>query len=179
MERGPTTRVGIFGGAFDPVHAGHVAICREVARKDLVDELLVMPCWAHPFDKPMASYAHRVAMVELALGTCARVQVSRIEEALGGVSYTVRTVRALQQQRPDAQYALIVGDDIHADFDTWEEPDWLRAHVTFIHVPRGQDSAIPDVSSRNIRERIGRGDAIEDLVPPFVEEYIARHALYK
>lgn len=169
-------RIVIFGGSFNPVHNGHVAICRYVAGHDLADRMLVVPCYEHPFGKRLVAFEHRLAMCELALAPLPRVALSPIERDLGGVSYTARTIRTLQARCPDARYALLLGSDL--DLSQWREAEWLRAHIDVLPIPRGPRSPIPDVSASAIRERIAHGDSILDSVPEAIAKYIVAERLY-
>lgn len=171
-------RIAVFGGSFNPVHRGHVAVCRYVAEHDLADRILVVPCLEHVFGKPLVSFEHRLAMCQLALGDLPRVELSTIEHDLGGVSATARTMRELQQRYPEAQFSLVVGEDIEAELPRWQEPDWIREHVDFIKIPRRPEGPLPDTSSTEIRARLEQGKSITDLVPPAVAEYIREHRLY-
>lgn len=177
MVASPLT-IGIFGGSFNPVHRGHVAICEYVLAQHPATELLIVPCFQHAFAKDLAPFADRLAMCELAFGKQARVTISRIEEQLGCVSHTARMLRAVAPQYPGARLALVVGDDIEAELPRWQEPDWLRAHCDFWQVPRGAQSPIPDVSSTQVRDRLRRGHTIHDLVPPLIEAYVQARRLY-
>lgn len=168
----------IFGGAFDPIHGGHVAMIRWALAQPDVAHVLVIPCARHPYGKPMAPFADRLAMCERACTDIAQVTVSALEHELGGMSYTANTVRALQQRNPGTAYALLVGADAAATLDAWHDSAWLRAFVTVLVVPRGPQSAVPDVSSRQIRAQCTAGASLAGLVPPAVAEYIADHRLY-
>lgn len=172
-------RIAVFGGSFNPVHNGHVAICQYVAERDLADQILVIPCFEHPFGKPLVAYEHRLRMCELALAPLPRVDVSTIERELGGVSYTARTVRTLQSHNATARYALIVGSDVSSALADWHDADWLRTHVAFITLPRGANSPIPDVSASEIRQHIQQGIDVQRMVPASIVAYVASRGLYR
>lgn len=172
-------RIAVFGGSFNPVHNGHVAICQYVVERSLADQILVIPCFEHPFGKPLVAYEHRLRMCELALAPLSRVNVSTIECELGGISYTARTVRALQSQNAAAHYSLIVGSDVGEELTSWRDADWLRTHVAFITLPRGAHSQIPDVSASKIRRNIQQGIDVQRMVPAPIVAYVASHELYR
>lgn len=179
MDDARQLRIAVFGGSFNPVHNGHVAICQHVAARDLADQILVIPCFEHPFGKPLVAYEHRLRMCELALAPLPRVEVSTIERELGGVSYTARTVRALQSQHAAARYSLIVGSDIGEELASWRDADWLLTHVDCITLPRGANSPIPDVSASEIRQHIQQGKDVQRMVPGVIVSYVASHGLYR
>lgn len=172
-------RVAIFGGSFNPVHNGHVAICDYIVTRDLADRILVVPCFAHVFDKPLAPFADRLAMCRLAFDGTARVEISTMEKDLGGKSVTARTLRTLQTQRPHDDLWLVVGSDIVTDeLDRWAEADWMRRHARFLEIPRGAQGPIPDISATEIRQRCGVGRSLEGLVPVDVAAYLSKKRVY-
>ena len=192
-----TARIGIFGGSFDPVHNAHVALAR-LARAELaLDEVLWVPA-GQPWQKhrSMTAAVHREAMVRLAIAGEPGFALSRIELERSGPSYSIDTVRALQAQRPGADWYLVIGQDQYAGFHTWHGWQELLGLVTLAianrpDAPHGADPQVlrvphaavtlpmMDVSSTDIRERIARGQGIADLVPAPVASYIARHRLYQ
>ncbi len=192
-----TQRIGIFGGSFDPVHNAHVALARLALTALQLDELLWVPA-GQPWQKPrlLAPARHREAMAHLAFGGEARFRLSCIETRRSGPSYTLDTVRELQAAQPGAQWFLVVGQDQYAGFHTWHDWRELLTLVTLAIAGRpgaaatvaAEVRAVPhatvalpamQVSSTDIRERLARGQGIDDLVPAPVARYIARHHLYQ
>ena len=192
-----TPRIGIFGGSFDPVHNAHVALAQVALAELQLAELLWVPA-GQPWQKPrgLAPAADREAMVRLAIAGEPRFKLSRIELERTGPSYTLDTVRALQAERPDAQWFLVIGQDQYAGFHTWHGWQELLGRVTLAIADRPEARhtvdpqvlavahaavALPmmDVSSTDIRARVVHGQGINDLVPAPVARYIARHHLYQ
>jgi nicotinate-nucleotide adenylyltransferase len=190
-------RLGIFGGSFDPVHNAHVALARLALTELRLDELLWVPA-GQPWQKSrhLTSADDREAMLKLAIAGEPRFVLSRIEIERSGPSFTIDTVRALQAERPDAQWFLVIGQDQYAGFHTWHGFAELLGRVTLAIAARpdapgaidAQVLAVPheavalpmmDVSSTDIRGRIAHGQGIDDLVPHAVAGYIARHHLYQ
>ena len=87
-----SARVAIFGGSFNPPHVAHVLAVTYVLATEDLDEILVVPCFRHPFAKELAPFEDRFAMCELAMAWLPKVTVSRVEQELGGESRTLRTV---------------------------------------------------------------------------------------
>jgi nicotinate-nucleotide adenylyltransferase len=155
-----------------------------------LDRVLVIPSFKHPFGKPLEPYEHRVKMCELAFAHLGMfVTISRIEEELGGVSYTVETLRALKQQNPAAELRLIIGGDILQDAEKWRAFDEVKSIAPLLVIPRLQEGRaladkqnaacyLPDVSSSDIRARLLAGQPLHHGVPLAVQEYIAQHGLY-
>ena len=190
-------RIGIFGGSFDPVHNAHVALARLALAELRLDELIWVPA-GRPWQKARAltPAVHREAMLRLAIEGEPRFTLARAEIERDGPSFTVDTVRALQAQRPDVGWFLVIGQDQYAAFHTWQDWQELLGRVTLAiaNRPDAPPSADPqvrlgahtavalpmmDVSSTDIRERIAHGQGIDDLVPAPVASYIARHHLYQ
>ena len=184
-------RVALFGGSFDPPHIGHQMAIVSVLATARVERLLMVPCFRHPFDKPLAPYEHRFAMCQLAAAPFGgHVDVSDIERRLGGESRTLRTVRTLRDENPLDTLVLVIGADLLEERSRWFGYDELVQLVEFAVVGRkGRagtpiDEAraiveIPDVSSTEIRARVQSGRAIEGLVASDVADYIAAHELYR
>ncbi|MBN1282660.1 MAG: nicotinate-nicotinamide nucleotide adenylyltransferase [Proteobacteria bacterium] len=172
--------VAIFGGSFNPPHIGHSEIVKWLLTKGLADEVLIVPCFLHPFGKELAPYEHRLAMARLAFERPGLpVSVSEVEGQLGGESRTLRTVEHLIGLNPDSRFSLVAGGDVEAEIDKWHRFDELKALVDLIKIPRGPGSPIADVSSTQIRERIASGDpGWRDMVESEVAVYIVTKALY-
>jgi nicotinate-nucleotide adenylyltransferase len=187
-------RVGIFGGTFDPIHRAHLAVAESVRHALGLDRVLLVVAnepWQKE-DGPAATAEDRYAMVAAAVREWPGLEASRLEIDRGGPSYTIDTVRELRARDTDVELVLIVGSDVAAQLATWKnEPD-LAELVTLAVVGRpGADSPIPagwrvvsvpvapfDVSSTELRERLGAGQPVEDLVPDAVIRCIERRGLY-
>lgn len=130
-------RVALFGGSFDPPHIGHQLACLYVLETHPVDEVWIMPVFRHAFDKRSAPFAHRVAMCQrMAAALGPRVRVSTVEEQLGGPSYTLVTVQALQKQHPEHAFALVIGSDLVRERERWFNFPELAQRVPFIVLGR-------------------------------------------
>lgn len=164
--------IAIYGGSFDPVHNGHVAICKHVAARSDIDSVLVVPCAQHAFGKTLRPFAERMQMCMLALATLPNVSVSSLEAEREGPSYMADTVRALQMEHPVATLSLVVGSDVAHELEHWHDIAWLREQCAILEVPRGPESPIPNVSSTEIRARCARGQPIHKLVPPVIAQYL-------
>ncbi|HEY7624458.1 MAG TPA: nicotinate-nucleotide adenylyltransferase [Candidatus Limnocylindria bacterium] len=182
-------RIGVFGGTFDPIHVGHLAIAN-AALEDLgLDRVYFVPAAQSPLksDAPSASAADRLAMLEQAVREDERFAVSRIEIDRGGPSYTVDTLEAL---RSEGDLFLIVGSDAYAEFGRWREPQRIRDLATIVvaarpgapNAPEGVrmlDTPLMDISARDLRARAARGKSLRYLVPLAVLRYIEERRLYR
>jgi nicotinate-nucleotide adenylyltransferase len=182
-------KVGIFGGSFNPPHVAHVLACALVRAVEDVDRVLVVPTYKHPFAKPLAAFDDRVTMCELGMAWMPGVEISRVEEDLGGESRTLRMLEHLARAHAEWQLRLVIGADILA-----EAPRWFGFEtITKLAPPivlgragaaaaRGSDvpALLPEVSSTRVRAAIASGswDEVERLVPRSVLAYVRARGLY-
>jgi nicotinate-nucleotide adenylyltransferase len=177
-------RVAFFGGSFNPPHVAHQLVSLYVLETAAVDELWLVPCCKHPFDKALAPYQHRLRMCELAAAALGpRVRVSDIEGRLGGESRTLMTLKALRVEHPENEFLLIVGADIEPELPLWYGAEELLRTVQRIVVGRGGFTggsaiAMPGLSSTEVRTRLLGGKSVAGLLPLSVAAYIREHSLY-
>lgn len=180
--------VAFFGGSFNPPHVGHVLAIAYLLATQPIDEVLVVPCYEHPFGKKLAPFEHRFAMCELAMGWLPRTRVSPVERDLGGESRTLRTIEHLYATFPGQKLRLVVGADVLTERDRWLGFDELQKIAPFIvlgragiSVPGAPPAVLPEVSSTAVREALKERDAekLEVLVPRAVLSYIDAHGLYR
>jgi len=181
--------VALLGGSFDPPHIGHVLMASWALCLEDVDEVWLLPTFIHPFGKTLSDFETRCRMCELAishLGPAARVET--IEEELGGVSYTVRTLTALTQREPDVNWRWVGGADTWNQRHTWRDWDTIETMIEPLIVGREgtptqapfEDAPIlPNVASSDIRARIAAGEPVEGLVPTEVTHVIRTQDLYR
>lgn len=190
------TRLGVFGGAFDPVHNGHLAVAQDVVHALDLDRLLFVPTARPPHRKegPFASGEARLEMVEAAIEGNEVFGVWTGEFDREGPSYTVDTLRELKGQFPGAELYLLLGADQFSNFSSWREPEEITRLCEVVVVGRdGEDGnsaehghphqsvAVPrlEVSSSGIRRRVSEGRPIRYLVPHAVARIIDTQGWYK
>jgi nicotinate-nucleotide adenylyltransferase len=141
--------VGIFGGSFDPIHAGHLALARAARDALHLDALLLVPA-ARPWQKsPITEPEHRAAMVELAIADEPALQIERCELERTGASYTIDTLRELRARYgTDTALVLVIGADQMERLDTWHEWRALLDHA-HLGVARRNDAVL--VLSRELQ----------------------------
>jgi len=170
-------QAALFGGSFDPPHRGHEAIVQWLLREKKIDQVWVIPCLNHPFQKSLHSFKDRFAMCRMVFSKMGeKVFLSEIEKELGGVSYTARTLRELRNQYPSFSWSIVVGADAYAERHQWKEVDALEKEADWVVIPRGKDSKIPDVSGTQIRQNQLEGKPWENWVLPEVADYFKRLA---
>jgi nicotinate-nucleotide adenylyltransferase len=186
-------KLAIFGGTFDPIHEGHLALAREAAARFQLDRVLFVPA-AHPPHKAgvtHAPYADRVRMAELACQGDARFEVSRIEEGTAR-SYSIDTVEKLRAGlSPGDQLYFLIGADAFAEIRTWHRWRDVVSGVRFLVVSRPghlyqsppgvefdriDDIEVP-ISSSEIRRALASGQSPAGLGDA-VLDYAVSHGLY-
>lgn len=195
-------RIGIFGGAFNPVHNGHINLAENYLNAMALDKVIFIPTYKppHKSDNELVSGQDRINMLSLAL-TDKRFEISTIEFEREQKSYTYDTLKELKKLYPDDSLYLIIGSDQFLSFDKWYRYKDILEMATLCSFPRenndnerlemlryskqlgAEDSIILDkpvykVSSSEIREKIRQEQDISGLVPDAVEKYITEKGLY-
>ena len=179
-------RVAFFGGSFNPPHYSHFLAVAWALCSGEVDEVWMVPCGSHAFGKSLAPFHHRLAMCRLGaqhLGP--HVRLLDIESQRSAPSYTIDTIRLLQQKHPTASFRLLVGTDILRETSSWKEFAQLVQLAPLLIIPRQEEHTspphpqLPQISSTEIRERIAQQRDLQYFVPPTIERYIQTHQLYQ
>jgi len=194
---GRTTRLGVMGGTFDPIHNGHLVAASEVAHKFDLDEVVFVPTGDPAFkqDSQVTDSEHRYLMTVIATASNPRFTVSRVDIDRPGLTYTVDTLRDLQKERPGADMYFITGADAIAQILTWKDAPELFEMAHFVGVTRPghalTDAGLPPgvvsmlevpalaISSTDVRRRAAAGEPVWYLVPDGVVQHIAKHGLYR
>src|SRR3990167_4402392 len=113
MTRNSKKTVAFFGGAFDPPHRGHRAVCQWLSQPGDFDSFWVAPADAHPFQKKLAPFDDRMAMCRGQFGDVPGVIVSAIEKETG-LSYTYDLLSHLRTTHPELDFTLVLGSDAAA-----------------------------------------------------------------
>ena len=193
--------IGIFGGAFDPPHNGHLALARAAGDHFKLDRLVIAVGGQPPLKASAVTTGAetRLRLAEAAFADVAGTEVSRIDVDRSQPAYSHDTVRWAHERWGDVVF--LIGADRFADFLQWKAPgevvryarlgvatrpgvgrEQLDAVLSQLERPeRVEFFEIPevDVSSREIRRRVGVGEPIVDLVPPLVAELIDELGLYR
>jgi len=190
--------IGLFGGSFNPPHLAHLVVA-EIARDQFgLEEVWWIPNATppHKSDCELAAVEDRLAMTQRAIDENSSFRLCDIEVRRSGVSYTVETVRALQEQYPDTAFGLLLGSDSLDHFADWHRPDEIADRVPLVVYKRpGVTEEVPEprfanhvrfvsapvmeISGTEIRARCRAGRSIRYLVPAAVRAYIREHDLYQ
>jgi len=178
-------RVGIMGGAFDPIHYGHLTAAECVRCEMGLDIVLFIPTGRPPHKDTITFSEHRYLMTVLATADNPYFHTSRMELDRPGPSYTVDTLRMLKDMT-DAELFFIVGADEMLQISTWKDADALPDLCRWVPVTRPGYSIkealeIPglDISGTALRRRINTGKPIKYLITSDVEKYIRDSDLYQ
>lgn len=171
QQKARPRQVGIFGGSFDPIHLGHLAVARAAIRKFKLDELHLVVAGQHPFPEKrnQTSFVHRYAMVALACSGEKRLIPSLAEAGPDGfgrqVCYSVDTVRYFREQvlGPADRLFFLTGADAFLELPKWKAAEELLALCNFIVVSR------PGFNLRRIcaaipRKLLGRATALGRVI---------------
>jgi nicotinate-nucleotide adenylyltransferase len=189
------SKVGIFGGTFDPIHLGHLITAQSVKEIRELEKIIFIPAFISPHksNAETSSPEDRLNMIKLAIKDIPFFDYSDMEIKMGGVSFTVDTLRELKKQYENLEF--IIGYDNIFSFNTWKDPDEIMKLSTIIVLKRKSSHAPPfkdkyynqavfvqtrgiEISATDIRERVKLGKPINFLVPPPVMEYIYKQKLY-
>jgi len=146
-------KIGLFGGTFDPVHNGHLAVGRAALRQLGLDLLYFIPAALppHKAGQLITPFVQRVAMLRLAVEEEPRFVVSEIEGLRSGPSYTVDTLSQLRRSLgPQAEFFFIIGLDAFAEITTWNRYDELLENASFVVIDR------PSHGQQNVADVVGR-----------------------
>lgn len=194
-------KLAIMGGAFNPIHIGHLVCGEEAASQYGFAQVMFMPTGLPPHKEADAGATAeaRFQMTVMATEDNPRFSVSRQEIDRPQVSYTVDTIRELRAQMPDAEIFFITGADAVLEILDWKDPqellemavliaatrpgyplDRFAERHEFMRAGRVQVMEIPaiGISSSMIRERVAQGRTIRYLVPRSVERFIEKERLY-
>ncbi|MGN0038529.1 MAG: nicotinate-nucleotide adenylyltransferase [Coriobacteriales bacterium] len=198
----PCERLAVLGGTFDPPHNGHLALARGVMDALGLERLLLMPAGDPHFkqDEGLTPARHRAAMAGLLAQEDPRLELSLMEVERPGITYTADTLEQLAAANPGAQLLFVIGGDCLGHVMRWRRAADIARLCTLVAVARpgygfeaGRAAVeacglpfrveylsldTPDVSSTQLRERAAAGEGLDQLVPPSIAAYIARHNLY-
>ena len=187
-------RTGIFGGSFNPIHKGHIALAQELRKRAGLDEVWLMVSPQNPLKQSadLLDDTLRMKMARLALQGVEGILACDYEMHLPKPSYTWNTLQALSKDYPDREFVLLMGGDNWALFNRWYHAEDILANYQIVVYPR-KDTEVPvpfvssvriieaellDISSTEIRQRIKAGKGIRRLVPKAVADFIQANKLY-
>ena len=181
--------IGIFGGSFNPIHNGHIALAKAFLEKENLDEVWFMVSPQNPFkvNQQLLADHLRLDLVRKATADNPHFKASDYEFQLPKPSYTWNTLQHLSKDFPTYRFTLLVGGDNWEAFDRWYHADDILANYNIVVYPRrGQEvdiTSLPtnvsllqtpliDISSTEIRQYVKQGISINRLVPSTIVKEI-------
>lgn len=184
-------KTGIFGGSYNPIHIGHLALANYLCEYGDLDEVWFMVSPQNPFKAHSSDLWDdqlRLELVRLAVEEYPKFHASDFEFHLPRPSYMVNTLEKLREAHPDREFTLIIGADNWVSFPRWKDADIIMAHHPLIIYPRPgyeiDESTLPanirlvntpllEVSSTFIRESLAQGKDVRYFLHPKVWERIS------
>lgn len=194
-SEGPGEAIGIYGGTFNPLHNGHIALAKAFLQQASLDEVWFVVSPQNPFkvNQELLDDNLRLEMVREALKEEPRLKVSDVEFHLSKPSYMYRTLRHLSSTYPNYRFTLLIGGDNWRAFDRWKNSDEIVKSFKIAVYPRRGDNIdatrlpanvsvidmpLLDISSTDIRNRVHSGQPYRSLVPSKIADFIEKHHLY-
>ncbi|HEY9542212.1 nicotinate (nicotinamide) nucleotide adenylyltransferase [Prevotella sp.] len=184
--------IGIFGGSFNPIHTGHIAMARHLLQATTLQEIWFMVSPQNPLKRNsyLLDDQKRLEMAQIALAHEDRIKVSDFEFHLPKPSYTLHTLQALSKTYPRKTFSLIIGGDNWEAFDRWFGYQDILSDYSILVYPRPNahidksslppsvtviDMPLLNISSTQIRQNIAEGKPITGLVPAEIEEMVIQN----
>ncbi|MFH0731909.1 MAG: nicotinate-nucleotide adenylyltransferase [Candidatus Omnitrophota bacterium] len=188
-------KIAVFGGTFNPIHNGHLALANTAVEKFALDTVLFVPTYLppHKLDTDLTSAEDRYEMIKLAIDGAEHLEACRLEINRRNISYSIDTLTFLKKIYPeDTQIFFLIGSDAADKLGEWKDIDKIFSLCTFI-VGMRPDYAFAanyknievmpmdpvDVSSTMIRQMLKEKASIGGLVPDKVAGFIEQYKLYE
>lgn len=195
-------RIALYGGSFDPPHVGHVITINTVLNAGLVDEVWLVPTGKHRDKVHQASVDDRKSMLSIMISTVfgSRVPIftdyTQIDKSWV-TSTTAGLLKEMRAKHPDFQFSFIIGTDLIADIQRWENAEKLtkekglflaverlgvpppKKMPSYVNLVKTKNLATTNISSSLVRSMVEQGESLEGMVPPAVISFIIRNGLYE
>ena len=192
-------KVALIGGAYDPIHIGHIQMAFETSKLDIFDEVWIMPCYKSGWGKTMTGYYHRLKMCYLAMTyinsiTKGNVSISNYEIRNKITGKTYEILERMSIDFPDTEFSIVIGQDNADNIEKWERYNYITEKYQFVVCPRDSkthklwyfknphiliSNKLPTISSSDIRKNIRNDfERYVRYVPPDVLDYIINEGIY-
>ena len=185
-------KTGIYGGSFNPIHNGHIAIAHKMTELAGLDEVWLVVSPQNPLKErgDLQDDRLRLEMTRMALAPYPKLKASDFEFALPRPSYMWNTLQALSAAHPDREFTLLIGADNWEVFSRWYHHEDIIAHYPIAIYPRTgspidtstlpptvrlYDTGLYDISSTEVREKAAHGEDVAQLVPAEIVDDVKRH----
>ena len=181
--------IGIFGGSFNPIHIGHLALANYLCEYGEVDEVWFLVSPHNPLKERGDLWPDelRLQLVQIAIDGYKKFRASDFEFHLPRPSYMVNTLRALRESYPEHEFTLIIGSDNWEVFPRWYKYDELLAENKLLIYPRPNhyvaidtlpqnvrlvETPLLEISSTFIRQALSEGKEVRYFLPEKVYNHI-------
>lgn len=180
-------KIGLFGGTFDPIHNGHIAMAKTAQAALQLDSVWFIPVYTPPHKERegLTSGEHRLKMIEHAIAEEPTFSVSKIELLRERTSYTYETIQQLRHQYPEAEFYFLLGADNVAGLGSWKKIDYLVEAVTFVAFARTNHEPTTDypvtwleMPLQEVSSTAIRNFQAYAYLHPQVLHYMLKHRLY-
>lgn len=184
----------LFGGSFNPIHNGHLALAKYMTKQTYVDEVWMLLSPQNPLKQlQMASNEHRLEMLQIAITDIPKLKICDIEFSLPKPNYTYETLQALKKTYPKHKFSLLIGEDNLAIFPKWKNYEQiLNNHRIYVYPRQNETNSTLlqhqniqfieaptfPFSSTEIRKKIAAEEKIDSALPIRVYEFIKQHKIY-
>jgi len=191
-------KIGLYFGSFNPIHKGHLSLGNYFSQQTGLNEVWFVVSPQNPFkvNQVMLEGQHRLEMVRLAVENQSRLKVIDVEFLLPTPNYTIDTLEYLNENHPNDQFVLLMGEDNLIHFDQWKEYRRILDLVQIYVYPRTHEIGFPesllhhekiqlvnapklDFASKNIRKILQEGKSVESLMPHASWVYLKKNSFYK
>jgi len=198
-------KTGIMGGTFDPIHCAHLRMARCAMEQKGLDRVFFMPSKIppHKAGKEVSDERLRAHLVNLAIEKENGFYYSDFELKRDGTTYTANTLNLLKNEHPEEEFYFIMGGDSLFQFEQWYRPEEIVKCAVILAVSRGTVNTGQmkqqaeflakkfhgrvelirmekmEISSSLIRERLAKGESVQQMLPQKVYEYIIKNHCYK
>lgn len=176
-------KIGLFGGSFNPIHNGHIAVAKSVFEEIDLDQIWFVPCRNHPLknSENLLSFPKRVLLIEKSIARFPHFEISHLDADSEFPNFTDEMIIKAKKKYHENKFFLIVGNDILTEFSKWHNFKWLAKNVHFIIVNRPShknnkpteikhftfiEMKPVDISSTQIRNLIKNNEDVSHLIPP-------------
>ncbi len=175
-------KTGIFGGSFNPIHNGHIALAKAVLEQCALDEVWLMVSPQNPLkqNQTLLDDGKRLELARKALEGVDGIIASDYEFKLPKPSYTWNTLQHLSKDYPDRKFTLLIGGDNWAHFQRWRHWKDILTHYDVIVYPRNEypgtlQLPLLNISSTEVRKMVKEGKSLKGLVPLSIEKEVQRY----
>ncbi len=172
-----SNRIGFFGGCFNPVTNAHLELIKQVIEKENLEKVYFVPMGDLYEKKDLIALEHRIRMLELAFEAEEKMEILNISNQDRKMC-AIDTFQIIDKTFPNAERFFIMGSDNYHQMSQWKNAEELLKKYHYIVLDR-EKGDLKNISSSKIREKIKKGEAIEDLIPKQIINYIRQKNLYK